>query len=80
MRHHTDDEAATYGFRWGQVDVTRAFEHKGHRSIYVDTDFHGLQIGVSPTGRSVRVWLDHKEMVEGDEHNEREHGEEGDDD
>ncbi len=32
-------------------------------SVYVVTDYHRCQVYVSPTGRSVRFWLDGVELV-----------------
>jgi len=57
-----------YGFTWGQVKVERliSVEPKKGRGTYrvlsVDTEHSKLEITVSPTGRSVRVFRDGKEL------------------
>jgi len=48
-----------YGFTWGPVTVQRtAVMPQGHHVLTVN----GLDIYVSPTGRSVRVFRDGKEL------------------
>lgn len=62
------DEITDYGFRWGPAVVQRNHHattgaYKGYRSLSVKTDTgQDLQISISPTGRSLRVWLNYKEM------------------
>ena len=58
-----------FGFTWEQMAVERLASIKRHdkdpfsdKVIRVNTDYHQLEIYVSPTGRSVRVWKDHKEI------------------
>jgi hypothetical protein len=64
-----------YGFRWGLIKVERtgAIERrKGagkHRTLTViigkpgEVPYHEVDIHVSPTGRSVRIYLDHRELT-----------------
>lgn len=56
-----------FGFRWGPLDVTRiAHAKRGSREVYVlgvKTDYRDVQISVSRTGRSVRVWIDGQELA-----------------
>ena len=56
------DGTNPYGFTWGPAEVTRMAEIKGLRILRVATDQRDLQISVSLTGRSVRVWRDGKEL------------------
>lgn len=57
-----------YGFQWGPADVSRstAFEHRPgeglSRSLRVSTPYADLNIYISPTGRSVRVFRAGKEL------------------
>jgi hypothetical protein len=56
-----------YGFTWGPIEVQRITTFNGRRilGLYIDSDKPRrarLQIYVSPTGRSVRVWRDGKEL------------------
>jgi hypothetical protein len=55
--------ATTFGFNWGPVKVTRIahFEPRRGRESYI-LDVNGLDIYVSKTGRSVRVFRDGKEL------------------
>ena len=53
-----EDGNTRWGFKWGYVKVQRLTEHRGNRILGVDTPHRRLEICVSPTGRSVRVWLD----------------------
>lgn len=39
-----------YGFSWGQVEVERLIEHKGHRLLRIRTKKQQLEIRVTPTG------------------------------
>jgi hypothetical protein len=58
----SEEEAAQYGFRWGHLDVTRNMEHRGGKSLSVETDYQRITVYVSPGGRSIRVWKNHEEM------------------
>ena len=62
MRYETPND---YGFRWGQVDVTRIATIGERKVLSVDTDYRHLEVYVSAKGRSVRVWLDGTELREG---------------
>jgi hypothetical protein len=44
------DEETKYGFRWGPVDVMRAFADGRYRTIIVRTPKAELQVHVTPTG------------------------------
>jgi len=59
-----------YGFEWEQVEVERLAsilrkptDAHSDKVIRVRTKYRNLEIYVSPTGRSVRVWRDHKELT-----------------
>ncbi len=57
-----------FGFAWGPARVERiATFDRGRRGVYrvvgVRTGYRSLDIYVSPTGRSVRVFLDHTELT-----------------
>jgi hypothetical protein len=64
MSDHTDDD---YGFVWGPATVTRLSTiPSGKGELYVlgvDSEHHAVQVSVSRTGRSVRVWRDGKELT-----------------
>lgn len=53
----------SYGFKWGPVEVTRIahFEPRKGRECYA-LEVNGVNIYVSKTGRSVRVFRDGKEL------------------
>lgn len=62
-------ELTDYGFDWDQVNVERlasikrkASDPHSDKIIRIRTKYRTLEIYVSPTGRSVRVWRDHKEI------------------
>jgi hypothetical protein len=55
-------DAELYGFRWRQLDVIRLMERDESRVVSVESDYHKVQVYVSPTGRSVRVWKDGEEL------------------
>lgn len=56
----------SYGFHWGPMVVTRLIHAvRGDRENYVlgvKTDYHDVEVAVSRTGRSVRVWIDGTEV------------------
>lgn len=59
------DDANRYGFRWGPMSVVRAATFAGDRrvlSITTDGSDDRLSVYVSPTGRSVRVFRNGKEL------------------
>lgn len=58
------EEATRYGFRWDQLDVVRAMDFRGTNVVSVETEFDKVQIYVSPTGRSVRVFRGGNELKE----------------
>jgi hypothetical protein len=50
-------ERTVYGFKWGAAEVTRLTERDGQVCIGVKTDTgQEVDIYVSPTGRSLRVF------------------------
>ncbi len=63
----TDSENDRYGFTWGNVKVTRMAEITRPtgtcRVLSVSSDKVRLEIYVSPTGRSVRVYRNGTELV-----------------
>lgn len=58
-----NDERTDYGFTWGPANIFRVFQHQQRRILAVETDHRRIQISISPTGRSVRVWRDGKELA-----------------
>lgn len=57
-----------FGFRWGQIEVTRMSSVARHNGVYrcvqVKTDHSAVDIYVSPTGRSIRIFKNGKEIRE----------------
>lgn len=59
-----------HGFQWGPMTVVRRAIGSRRRGdstrcnyiLGVETDHHELTVSVSATGRSVRVWLDGREL------------------
>ena len=52
-----------YGFEFGAARVTRmAFIEGRYHVLGIDTPQRHVQVAVSPTGRSVRVWIDGQEL------------------
>lgn len=47
-----------YGFLWGPMEVSRLADIGTHRVIRVEAGKHHIEIYVSPTGRSIRVFDD----------------------
>jgi hypothetical protein len=45
-----------YGFTWGPAEVVRIAEIPEGYVLGINTPYGGIDIRVSPTGRSVRVW------------------------
>jgi hypothetical protein len=39
-----------YGFKWGEVTVTRACQHKGDLILLIQSKRETLQVRVTPTG------------------------------
>lgn len=61
------NKVTEYGFHWGVMNVTRMAwfrprPNQEHYVLGVDTPHHKLQVSVSKTGRSVRVWRDGVEL------------------
>lgn len=61
-------EYTQYGFTWGPMEVSRRSSMTRRageglsRALGVKTPYHDLDVYVSPTGRSVRVFRDGKEL------------------
>jgi hypothetical protein len=52
-----------YGFAWGPVEVRRRMSHNGRVVLTVETDTgQSIDVYVSRTGRSLRVFKNHKEL------------------
>ena len=51
-----------YGFEWGPLEVKRACVIRGSHILRIITEHHDLEIAVSPTGRSIRIYQDGQEM------------------
>ena len=60
---NTPEDIARYGFQWGQVAVTRTAEIDGRRIVTIETPFRRMNVYASPTGRSLRVFRDGKELT-----------------
>jgi len=60
---HYDYFEERWGFAYGAAHVTRMSHVEGrYHVLAVDTPQRHVQIAVSPTGRSVRVWIDGAEL------------------
>lgn len=57
-----DEEVKKFGFRFGPMDVVRATEHEGTHYVQVVSDYVTIDVSVSPTGRSVRVFRNGEEL------------------
>lgn len=51
-----------WGFQWGPMRVVRYATFRHNRILGVETDHRRLEVSVSTGGRSVRVWLDGREL------------------
>lgn len=56
------DSETQYGFTWGPAEVTRMATFRETRVLGIRTGRHKVAVYVSPTGRSVRVFKDGKEL------------------
>jgi len=66
------DYLTQFGFHWGPMNVARLTQIDGRGYVLrVQTDTHDLQIYVSPKGRSIRVYQDHKLLVADKENDPR---------
>lgn len=60
---HYEHFEERWGFQFGKANVTRMAHVEGkYHVIAVDTPDHHVQIGISPTGRAVRIWKDNEEL------------------
>lgn len=58
-------EDTQYGFNWGGAVVERTMEHRGIVVISVKGKRgkkNSIEVYVSPTGQSIRVWKGRKEL------------------
>jgi hypothetical protein len=55
-------DANPYGFDWGPMSVERCMEHEGRRCVRIHTPYGAVNVYVSPTGRSIRVFKGGKEL------------------
>jgi hypothetical protein len=63
MNPHYPHAHPRYGFEFGSARVTRMAHIEGRYHVMaVDTPHRHVQVAVSPTGRSVRVWMDGVEL------------------
>ena len=60
--HRHPEDVEKYGFRWGQLDVTRVGELYGQKWVSVQSDFGSVEIYVSKGGRSIRVFRGSEEL------------------
>lgn len=51
-----------YGFEWGPLTVSRLATIRGSRVLGVEAGRNRVEVVVSPTGRSVRVYKNGKEL------------------
>jgi hypothetical protein len=59
MKH---DRITKYGFIWGPLEVMRAFADGRYHTLLIKTEHQEVQISISPTGRSVRVYQSKREL------------------
>lgn len=52
-----------YGFEWGPSKIERTATINGTRILRIVTEHRELEIAISPTGRSVRAFLDGKKLT-----------------
>lgn len=60
---HDGGEITKYGFRWGPVEVTRACADNRYHTLLIFTDHQEVQISISPTGKSIRVYQSKRPSV-----------------
>lgn len=64
MARATLGNANMFGFRWDQVDVIRKGElPEGRKVLSIETEFDDLEIYISKTGRSIRVFREGEELL-----------------
>jgi hypothetical protein len=49
-------EVTKYGFKWGPVEVQRMCADGRYHTLLLKTAHREVQVSISPTGRSVRVY------------------------
>jgi len=57
-----EDIDTSFGFRWRGIEVERLAIIRDRSILGIKVNKTSLQIYVSPTGRSVRVWKNGKEL------------------
>lgn len=62
MSNHLDF-LGSYGFRWGPMAVWRIAQFKRRHAVGVSTEYHRVEVIVSPTGRNIQVYLDGRKMT-----------------
>jgi hypothetical protein len=60
---HDGGSVTKYGFIWGPVEVMRACADGRYRTLLIQTEHQEVQISISPTGRSVRVYQSKRSRV-----------------
>ena len=60
-----EGEITNYGFRWGPVEVIRACADGRYHTLLLYTEHQEVQIHISPTGRSVRIYQMKREKLPG---------------
>jgi hypothetical protein len=64
VNHHYEYADPRFGFEFGAARVTRMAHIDGRYHVMcIDTPTRHVQVAVSPTGRSVRVWMDGREAA-----------------
>ena len=63
-RWRTDVEAERVGFRWGQVDCVRYFNHNRSKMIAIETDRQVVHVWVTPSGL-IRAGKPYPQRLEG---------------
>jgi hypothetical protein len=58
-----EDIDTSFGFRWRGIEVERLATIRDRAILGIRVNKTSLQIYVSPTGRSVRVWKNGKELT-----------------
>ena len=62
MNKHFPHADPKYGFKYGAGIIQRICHVEGRYHVLgIDTPYRHVQIGISPSGKSVRVWVDGEE-------------------
>jgi len=57
-----EDVDTSFGFKWRGVEVERLAIVRGAKVLGIKVNNTKVEVYVSPTGRSVRVWKNGKEL------------------